>query len=199
MPGLPNVYLFGHSFVKRLERRAREGHQSVEDLLELTGEVNLLVEGHPGLSYDRLLSRVDFYCRKLSSIPIDVLVLDLGTNDLCLPEVTPEVLVQKSFEFLDLLEGKGVLPHKVVFLSVIQRSRITRSGHIAVSTFNHRSKRFNSLLGRRLKSERHNVYLYTQKRINYPKYLCDGCHLNSEGMTKYAKGLRAAIVRYVFH
>lgn len=195
-----NVYLFGHSFVKRLDRMARQEHQSVEELLGLAAEIRLTVEGHPGLSYDRLFNHVDYYCQKMRLLnSIDVLVLDIGTNDLCLPEITPEVLVGKSFEFLDLLESRGISPRKVVFLSIIQRSKITRSGQVAVTTFNHRTRRFNSLFSRRLRSERQNVYLFTQKRVNYPKYLSDGCHLNIDGMNKYCKGLRAAIVRHGFH
>ena len=119
----------------------------------------------------------------------DILRVDLGTNDLCGPDNPPEVVLQKVSTFLDHLTSNSITPQKIVFLSVIRRSSISRPGQVACSTFNHRVKKFNRLLTSKLK-EYSGMSIYVQRRVNYPKYLVDGCHLNPVGMRKYYMGIK---------
>ena len=100
-----------------------------------------------------------------------------------------EVVLQNVDKFLDHLKSHGVTPHKIVFLSVIRRTVISRSGQVSCSAFTHRAKKFNRLLTSKLK-ERPGIGMYVQMRIDYPKYLGDGCHLNPGGMVKYFQELK---------
>ena len=196
MADCPVVYLFGHSFVSRLFREAQRRNQSVKDLIGLHDyQCDLCVEGHPGLTFDRLFEGADHYCSKMQRRPIDTLILDLGTNDLCNPDITPSVLIQKIQRFLSLLEVRGISPRCIVFLSVLQRSRLTRAGQVNLPTYNHRARRFNEIMRRRIQ-EYPNVYQYHQRKINYTRYLVDGCHLTTEGIIKYGRGVKECATRY---
>lgn len=190
----PHVFLFGHSFLSRLSREAQREHRSVRDFIGVPDRCSLFVEGHPGLTYQRLFSNADHYLKEMMKKQIDILILDMGTNDLCNPEVTPARLVQNNIQLLNLLETRGINPQCIVILSIIQRSKISRTGQVDLTTFNHRVRRFNSMISRDLK-EFPRANIYAQRRVNYPKYLVDGCHLTREGLTKYCQGLKEAILR----
>ncbi len=49
--------------------------------------------------------------------PINVLVLDMGTNDLCTSEVRPTLLVRSTVQFLNLHESQENYPRLKVFES----------------------------------------------------------------------------------
>ena len=99
----PHVFMFGHSFLTRLSREAQRDHQSVRDFIGVPDKCSLFIEGHPGLTYERLFLNSDHYLHEMKKRPIDILVLDMGTNDLCNSEVTPAVLLQSTLQFLNLL------------------------------------------------------------------------------------------------
>ena len=75
----------------------------------------------------------------------------MGSNDLCDSNCPPEVVLQNVDTFLDHLKSHGVTPQKFVFLSVIRRTVISRSGQVSCSTFTHRAKKLNRLLTSKLK------------------------------------------------
>ena len=189
-----SVFLFGHSFPARLLRQSRERRIDPKTLVGLSNRFTLFVEGHPGLTYSRIFDNLSHYLALLKSRTIDILLVDLGSNDLCDPGCPPEVVLQNVDRFLDHLESHGVTPQKIVFLSVIRRTVISRSGQVSCTTFNHRAKKFNRLLTNKLK-ECPGVEIYVQRRIDYPKYLGDGCHLNPTGMVKYFWGIKEAVYR----
>ena len=142
MSGKISVVLFGHSFPARLLRHVREQQNatSVSSLLGLDEKYTVFVDGHSGLTYGRLLGSLPHYVGKMKEKSVDILVVDLGTNDLCSQENTPEKVVQMALGFIDSLNPRGVTPRCTVFLSVIQRSVISRRGQVACSTFNHRAR-----------------------------------------------------------
>lgn len=195
------VFIYGHSFPARLLRRSRETGSSMAELLGLAPDwlCDVFVEGHPGLTFGRIFDSTDHYIRKIAAEPIDILIIDMGTNDLCDPSGTPDTVVQQTTRFLDLILGLALPPRHVVVLSVIRRSRITRAGQITVSTFNNRAGRFNSQLVRRLRSDYLSVRMYTQRRVNHPWLLIDGCHLTVEGMIRYCRGIREVVARFRLH
>lgn len=186
------VFLFGHSFPARLLRRAREEGVEVSGLMNLNDHFDIFVEGHSGLTYDRIFSSIPHYFAKMRSKSIDILLLDLGTNDLCHVDNCAEVVVEQSLRFLSELKSNHIIPKRTIFLSVIKRSIITRPGQVTVSTFNHRVKDFNRRLSEQL-DKLETVEMYSQRRVNNPKYLVDGCHLTADGMIKYCRGIREAI------
>ena len=192
-----SIYIFGHSFPARLSREAVTRHQSIESLLEVEACFNVHIEGHPGLTYNRIFSNPNHYFSGMKrSQNIDLLCVDMGTNDLCHPDSTPTVVVENTLKFLSSLPVYDIHPRKVVLLSVIQRSMITRRNQVSVQTFIHRVRRFNRSLNRALVQTWPSVRLHPQRRINYPKYLVDGCHLNAEGMKKYVGQIKDIILRY---
>ncbi len=109
----------------------------------MSSRFTIFVEGHPGLSFGRIFDNLSHYLSIMKTKLFDILVVDLGTNDLCDSDNPPEVVIQKVLTFLDHLKSNNITPQKIVFLSVIRRSSISRPGQIACSTFNHRAKKFN--------------------------------------------------------
>ena len=114
---------FGNSFPCRLFRYLRETHQTVHDLAHFPTGCQLYLDGYSGLGFQRLLQNPETYLRRLrqclSHGPIDVLSIDLGTNDLCDPNITPMILVNKVLDFISFLQGQGICPRYLVFFSVI--------------------------------------------------------------------------------
>lgn len=112
------------------------------------------------MTFSRVINNTDHYLAKLKLKPIDILLIDLGTNDLCNQSECPETVLQKVDQFLDLLESSGVTPKKVVFLSIIQRASDLRAGQVSLSTFNHRGQKFNRLL-RGILGKYPNVFIHS--------------------------------------
>ena len=190
-----NVYIYGHSFPARLLRSARQSRQTISKLLSVELSHNVFVEGHPGLTYDRIFSSGDHHFKELKRHSVDLLCIDLGSNDLCGTGGTSSVVVQNTLRFLESLESQGVCPRNIVILSVIRRSKIARPGQVSVTTFNHRVKRYNALLKEELGKYHPTVKMYRQRKTNRLQYISeDGCHLTDEGLIKYGKGLREVIL-----
>jgi hypothetical protein len=192
MSAKTRVFLFGHSFPARLLRQSREQRKDVSAFMSLNDNFSIFVEGHPGLTFARVFDSLPYYFAKMRSKPIDILLVDLGTNDLCHPDNLPDVVVDQALRFLDELKSNNIAPKRTIFLSVIKRSVISRSGQVSCSTFNHRVKDYNRLLNEKLRGLE-TVEMYSQRRVNNPKYLIDGCHPTSEGLIKYSRGIREAI------
>lgn len=187
------VYLFGHSFPARLLRLSRDKSESVAETIRVSDKHSVYIEGHPGLTYVRIFTNEAHYFSKLQAHSFDILCIDMGTNDLSAVDGTPKVVVDNTIKFLENLQAKGIRPKCIMLLSVIRRSRITRSGQVSITTFNNRVRRYNGLLSRTLAIRFPDVGLYPQRKIDNAKYLIDGCHLNAEGMIKYGRGLKDAI------
>ena len=119
---------------------------------------NLLFQGYPGLTYTRIFDNPMRYIRPLCDAHCDFLIIDLGTNDLCSLEGTPNCLVDYVFRFLSLLESNSCRFKRIVFRSVIQKSGVnTRRGQVDITTFNHRVKKYNRLLKVRLSASHPDV------------------------------------------
>ena len=88
--------LFGHSFVRRLSGRRRA---TVD--IELEGRnipVSCLGEG--GLTLSRIKANRCHYCRMIAQEKPSILIIDLGTNDLCSVSVTPKCVCEKLCNFV---------------------------------------------------------------------------------------------------
>ena len=190
-----SCYHFGHSFPRRLYKYIQSTGHPPSTVLELPSGSSIFIDGYSGLSLQKVLSNPDCYLARLndylSRSTIDILSVDIGTNDLCAPEVTVSVLIGYVIEFIELLVSRKIRPKLLVFFSIIQRTRMTRSGQVNLQCFNHRAKQFNRFLGQALEQFPW-VRMFSQNKINFPKYLNaeDGCHLTTTGMMKYIKGIR---------
>lgn len=188
-------YLFGHSFPARLSRMAQNRAVSVEELVRLPTGMYLRVRGFSGLTFARVLADPNRYLQCLTREPIHTLCIDLGTNDLCNEENSPRVVVQRAIALLDQLERMNIRPRNIVYFTVIQRSSISRPRQVSVRTFNHRVRRYNLQLSRALRAGYPRVCLYTQRHINHPNHLVDGCHLTERAMRNYRMGLKEVLLR----
>ncbi len=109
------VYIFGHSFPSGLAREARAHHLSCRDMLELTNKHDVFVEGHPGLTYSRMFASANHYFMKMKALEkIDLLCIDMGTNDLCNLDSTPKVVVDNTLRFLEMLGARGITAKHIV-------------------------------------------------------------------------------------
>ena len=95
------------------------------------------------------------------------------------------------------MKERGIQPKVVVFLSVLLRTVITRTGMVDLPTFVHRARKFNRELSNEFRiMELQNVFMFSQSRLNQPKYIDDGCHLTSTGVAMYLKRLILQYSKY---
>ena len=189
------MYLLGHSFVDRYKRRAAQNRQSMGQATGLARECQLQAHGVSGGIIHQLLASPGDLLRRLNDIPwvLDLLVVNLGTNDVCPQDASPGLVVDSAVALVELLRRSNRSPTTIVFMSVIQRT--SRGRHLTVSLrcFNRQAKAFNAKLAARIQFMPR-VYLYTQQ-INHPRFICyDGCHLTDEGIQKYGEGIRRAVL-----
>ena len=119
---------------------------------ELATECQLQAHGVSGGSFHQLLASPGDLLRRLNDIPrvLDLLVVDLGTNDLCPQDAPPGLVVDSAPALVELLRQSNRSPTTIEFMSVIQRT--SKGRHLAVSLrcFNHRAKAFNAKLAARI-------------------------------------------------
>ena len=117
----------------------------------------------------------------------DLLVIDLGSNDLTCVHSTVAEVADDALRFLALLDD-DVHPKMIILLSVIQRTSVSDRGGMTMSTstFNCRAKAFNSRIAACVRQIA-NVRMFAQSRINFPRYIShDGGHLRRvrQGISK---------------
>ncbi len=184
------VALFGHSFVVRMQR-FRSDHP--ECMNRLPEDCSLETKGHSGLIFSRIFADPSKYLTSLKGY--DVILVDLGTNDLCDKHLTPSMMVERSMELVHLFTEYDVRPKCVIFLSVLQRTGTLRQGQVPLNTFNHRARKYNAQLTERVKDMFPKVHTRSQAKCNHPKYNLDGCHLTDEGLQVYVSNIVHIVVR----
>ena len=90
------------------------------------------LDGYSGLTYSKHFGDIPRKFRVMKSRQIDVLSIDLGTNDLCGISNTASVVVENAMQCLDLLEKEHIYPKCIICLPVIQRTSITKLNHVDV-------------------------------------------------------------------
>ena len=161
------VCLFGHSFPARVSRYGRE-HPNY--LAGLSDDCSLDIQGHSGLTFAEVFANPSRYLPNLKEF--EVIVIDLGTNDLCDVDVSPSLLVTRALHLVALFEQYDVKPRYIVFLALIQRTLISRQGQVTVSTFNNRIKKYNTQLKSRIASLSPRVQVRFQSKVNHSKLNC---------------------------
>jgi lysophospholipase L1-like esterase len=193
-------HLFGHSFPKRLFKYIRETDQTVTGVVNPPDSCELFLDGNSGLTYAKISSEPNRFLSRIrrnnGTQAIDVLIIDMGTNELCDPEVTVPEVVQSALSLIDQLQHEDIRPKFIVHLSVIQRTYITRPNQVSVTCFNRRAKKFNRILSQECNTKFDNVFMFAQNRINFPRYCGDGVHFNAEGRRKYCLSLRRLMTTY---
>ena len=113
--GIPSVLILGHSFVKRLKRDLRSKFDPRTDgKFKRWGTVSVLFHGVGGYTVAKLLSS-DLHV--VARIAPDVLILEIGTNDLVV--TSPRLLVLRLFSPIGSV---NILQHYLdVVLSLIPK------------------------------------------------------------------------------
>ena len=196
MADMPVVCLFGHSFVKRLCNWSGCRGELVVETLGLQDFSQVVAYGQGGLSFKRVLASLDRYMCEIGRCHPDLLVVDLGTNDLAGTDCTVSDVVNRALRFLALVDNE-VHPNMILVLSVVQRTCMGNRCDMSLSQFNHRVKSYNSRLAACVR-QLSNVRMIAQSRLNFPRYISgDGCHLTEEGQCRYARGLRQALLKFL--
>ena len=159
------VCLLGHSVVGRFSRRAVQRGQSVAQAAGVANVCEVHTHYSGGGTFARLLARPGPLLDRLRAIPqLDILVIDLGTNDLCPEDAAVSSVVGEALK----LRCHHQLPQQVVFLTVVLRtSRGCRRG-VPATTFNHRAKAFNTRLATRSLGS---AAVYSQVRLKSTRFL----------------------------
>ena len=118
----PVVSLFGHSVVKRLCHWSGRRGELVVRTLGLQSCAEVIAYGQGGLSFKRVLESPGQYLKEMGHP--DLLVIDLGSNDLTCVYSTVAEVADDALRFLALVDD-DVRPHMIVLLSVIQRTSVS--------------------------------------------------------------------------
>ena len=174
--------LFGHSFVRRIAAGAEEIR------VEVGGQehrIHCLGEG--GLSFRRIDQRQPKYHSQIRNASPDILIIDLGTNDLT--QESPEVVAGRLWGFLDSLHVK---PSGIFILPTLPRTRSYVHAALSLVDFNRRVQRFNDIvLAESLR--RDCVWVWDHRSLENPDYNLDGVHLTPRGTELYIRTLRRII------
>ena len=130
MDVLPQVSLFGHSFVKRLAAHAERRGELLDHELGVNQVCQVSSYGQSGLAFRRILENPGVHIDHIltGDRQPDLLIVDVGSNDLTPIDTSVITVVNDALEFLSVLESYQVFPKVVVFMSVIQRKSMGRRG-----------------------------------------------------------------------
>lgn len=186
--------LFGHSFVKRLggtkefELKFKFGKESV----------SVSCYGEGGLSLARIEAKRRIYIRKLRKLAPRILIVDLGTNDLCAQDASPSGVYDKLCKFVQRITDEGIIPEAIVFLPVLPRTRGMFREQVSVEVFDRRASEFNGLVEARSFVE-DRWWQWSHRGLKNPRYNLDGVHLNEIGRRQYQRTLRRVIAYFHAH
>ena len=180
--------LYGHSFVRRLGNK----HGLAVNIELQNSTIPVKCYGEGGLTFARMQNRPAYYFGQLKEAKPAVLILDLGTNDLCLKGMTPTKLCSVYSDWVHELWRWDITPSAVVSLPVLPRSGNLRKGQVSLRDFNDRVDEFNSLLTETTFKE-DKWWVWHHRGLRSVKYSLDGVHLNELGTIKYERSLRQLV------
>ena len=177
--------LFGHSFVKRFKNKRGPVYE-----VELSrGTVPLTCLGEGGLSMDRIYKNPVKYLDRLRRMQPSVLIIDLGTNDICSEKTTPHEVHASVCRMVRELPRWDVHAEAVIFLPVLPRTGGLRRSQVSLEVFNERAKVFNELLECSTFVE-DRWWVWRHRGLKHKRYNLDGVHLTQLGMLQYERTLR---------
>ncbi|XP_060579506.1 uncharacterized protein LOC132736397 [Ruditapes philippinarum] len=190
-----SIQIFGHSFVSRLKSFLRnEPHLHFN--LNLTSLPLVQYSGYSGAKVETL--RRNF--TDITDFAPDIVVLLIGTNDLCQPDVDH---VSVSAAILDLIDSLLFLGNvkRVICCQILHR-RPSQSTHHHVDTtwFNNRVDETNYILSTNIQALPHGrATFWRLKGFWSPEaqsqvFALDGVHLSVMGQKKLYSNIRAAVV-----
>ena len=192
-----SVWICGHSFVTRLQSFCYDNY-------ETHGNMGFVPESHLVFYKSRsggITTHLKQDMKIAAQVDADLVIIDIGTNDLDSSCVPPDVLAKNVFEDAKLLLQKYQHVKMVIILECLFRS--VKGRHAPKNpNFVADAHRYNNKLKLLVKDQpdRDNapIRFWHHRGLvhNWPSYLCDGVHLTQDGMQKYQKSIRRAILKW---
>ena len=179
------VMILGHSFVKRFDESCFVSNLGI-------GNVVLNVHGVGGRTVEKV-RRYDMEdVRRFSP---QIIVLEIGSNDLCDPNVDVDVFVSSVVEFCDFLLSSVA---SVKFICVCEVIRRKWTSGVPLQLYNTNVAAYNiklkEVMGSKptIKVWRHRGF---QNEINLDRHLLgDGVHPNADGLFNLYLSYRGAVL-----
>jgi len=191
---LPKILVIGHSFVKRLNTDISKHFDSrTSPDFALSANCQIVLHGYGGRTVTQLR---DKDCRFLSDLSPDVVIMDIGTNDLS--SLRPEVVGSAIEEFVSFIRSKVRSVRSVGVCLVIPRSHKGTSSPL--EAFNSRAAILNNYL-RVVLEDIPGVFVWEHRKLcthaKAQQFLLirDGVHLNPHGQYVLYRSYRGAILR----
>ena len=184
---VPTVLIFGHSFVKRLQRDLSSNFDSrVDSNFKLQGTASVFLHGVGGCTVAKLRS---FDLHVVEKLVPDIIILEIGTNDLV--DKCPEVVGSEIKSLVCFLLGS--YPVRVVCVChVIPRGLSSDDA----PSFAQRVEILQQYLDVVLSLIPY-VFCWRHKAFSHPAkdlYLADGVHVNPAGQYHLYRSYRGAIL-----
>ena len=191
--------ILGHSFVRNLKTFIGSNLPQYNYTLKLDPkEVMVQFSGKSGANVESLKT-----CQlaDVEDFEPELVILDIGTNDLCLSTYDPSKLASAILSLVkSLIEDYNV--QHVVVLQILHRFRSLRPSRrrVNIEKFNKDADTCNKLLGEQLSSKQ-NCQFWWHKGlwgVNQRRIIdSDGVHFSKPmGQRKYFYNLRAILVHY---
>lgn len=189
MPSKPKVLILGHSFVRRFKTFVYQGgDRRVKRDLHLSRSAGVFFQGVGGRTVDKL-SALDLHC--VQRLKPDIVILEIGSNDLCQPGVKPETVGSNIETLVHILHNQYQVKY-IMVCQVINRATIPREVHC----YNERVAILNQYLSVVLETLEF-VQFWCHKGLrkpNIPVICGDGVHLNAQGHYALYRSYRGAIL-----
>ena len=189
MPYKPKVLILGHSFVSRFKTFVYQGgDRRVKRDLHLSRSARVFFQGVGVRTVDKLRALDLHDVRRLKP---DIVILEIGSNDLCQLGVKPETVGSKIEALVHILQNQCHVNY-IMVCQVINRTAIPRE----VPLYNERVALLNQYLSVVLETLDF-VQFWCHKGLrkpNIPVICGDGVHLNAQGHYALYRSYRGAIL-----
>ena len=181
LDNMQHALIIGDSFVSRLHRRVNSSGLRLRSW-------TVSLHGVSGGDVRRLCAWVQQQVGR----PYDVVIVHLGSNDLC-HSGDHNSLVQGLMDLASyLMDHWGVA--QVVISEVFLRWRNGRHMHITLQQYNSAVCRANAMLLYQC-SQRDRLTLWQHRRLQNRRLFCqDGVHFNSTGEERFFRSIRGAVL-----
>ncbi|XP_045157215.2 uncharacterized protein LOC123523618 [Mercenaria mercenaria] len=195
MADIQKIHIFGHSFVKRLKQFIQDS-DDLKFNLDLNSRHMVQYTGFSGATIMTLRQHLD----QIEDFAPDLVVLVIGTNDLCDASMSSDGVANQLMDLVDTLLFVIGVP-KVIVTQILHRTEGNiRSKHwVDIDWFNNRVDKTNIILSTLDNKPHHRSKLWRLKGFwtvdtKAMVYAQDGCHLSPTGNMKLYRNLRAAVV-----
>ena len=187
---IPKVLIFGHSFVRRLHDDLVKGFDSrAKQNFNLAGSgVYVCLKGTGGRTVEKVRK---YDISAIASIQPDIIILELGTNDLC--HLSPEVVGSRIEELARFFRDE--LRVKVVVVCQVIDRKIPHST-APDAAFNAKAAILRQYLCVVLENEA-GIFLWEHRDFggDVNSLSLDGVHCNSQGQYRLYRSYRGAILK----